>query len=117
MNISGTVSIKTATIGGKANGSYVDSDKFKASDVNFHLQVKVTNQTHEAPEYCIFNKIDKVDKSQFPEVYGVRSLIFGAWRESLRLTLFPGLFYLGLGGRRRAQRCHLDEGARQVQDL
>jgi hypothetical protein len=27
MNISGSLSIKTATIGGKANGSYVDSDK------------------------------------------------------------------------------------------
>lgn len=44
MNISGSLSIKTATIGGKANGQYVDSDKFKSSDINFHLQVKVTNQ-------------------------------------------------------------------------
>ena len=44
MNISGSLSIKTATIGGKANGSYVDSDKFKSSDINFHLQVRVTNQ-------------------------------------------------------------------------
>lgn len=44
MNISGSLSIKTATIGGKANGSYVDSDKFKSSDINFHLRVSVTNQ-------------------------------------------------------------------------
>lgn len=71
MNISGSLSIKTATIGGKANGSYVDSDKFKSSDINFHLQVKVTNQIHEPPEYCIFNKINKVKKEEFPEVYGV----------------------------------------------
>ena len=71
MNISGSLSIKTATIGGKANGSYVDSDKFKASDINFHLQVKVTNEIHDAPEYCIFNKIDKVQPHEFPEVYGV----------------------------------------------
>ncbi|KAK0642160.1 hypothetical protein B0T16DRAFT_311671, partial [Cercophora newfieldiana] len=84
MNISGTVSIKTATIGGKANGSYVDSDKFKASDINFHLQVKVTNQTHEAPEYCIFNKIDKVEKSQFPEVYG--DCFISGWEEGGELN-------------------------------
>jgi hypothetical protein len=44
MNISGSLSIKTSTIGGKASGSYVDSDKFKSSDINFHLQVRVTNQ-------------------------------------------------------------------------
>lgn len=71
MNISGSLSIKTATIGGKANGSYIDSDKFKSSDINFHLQVKVTNQIHDALEYNDFNKIDKVEKHQFPEVYGV----------------------------------------------
>lgn len=44
MNISGSLSIKTAQIGGKASGSYIDSDKFKSSDINFHLQVRVTNQ-------------------------------------------------------------------------
>ena len=71
MNISGSLSIKTATIGGKANGSYFDSDKFKSSDINFHLQVKVTNQIHDAQEYNVFNKIDKVETNQFPEVYGV----------------------------------------------
>ena len=75
MNISGSLSIKTATIGGKANGSYIDSDKFKSSDINFHLQVKVTNQIHEPPEYCKFNKIDKVKKEEFPEVYGVGLLL------------------------------------------
>jgi hypothetical protein len=71
MNISGSLSIKTATIGGKANGSYVDSDKFKSSDLNFHLQVKVTNQILDAENYSIFNKIDNVEASAFPEVYGV----------------------------------------------
>ena len=44
MNISGSLSIKTSMIGGKASGSYIDSDKFKSSDINFHLQVRVTNQ-------------------------------------------------------------------------
>lgn len=71
MNVSGSLSIKTATVGGKANGSYIDSDKFNSSDINYHLQVKVTNQIYEPPEYCIFNKISKVKKEEFPEVYGV----------------------------------------------
>ncbi|KAJ5946379.1 hypothetical protein N7454_003218 [Penicillium verhagenii] len=70
MNISGSLSIKTATIGGKANGSYVDSDKFKSSDINFHLQVKVTNQVVEPGNYCIFNKIPNIAKERFNEIYG-----------------------------------------------
>ena len=71
MNISGSLSIQTAQIGGKANGSYLDSDKFKSSDINFYLQVKVTNQIHKPPEYNVFNKCSGVDASSFPEVYGV----------------------------------------------
>ena len=71
MNISGSLSIKTATIGGRANGSYVDSDKFKSSDINYHLQVKVTNQIHEPPENNKFNKIANVKDEEFPDVYGV----------------------------------------------
>ncbi len=71
MNISGGLSIKTATIGGKANGSYVDSDKFQSSDIKFHLQVKVTNQIHHPPIYSIFNKIEGLQDTSYPEVYGV----------------------------------------------
>lgn len=72
MNISGSLSIKTATIGGKASGSYVDSDKFKESDINFHLQVKVTNQIVDgSAEYTLFNKIDNVANEDFVPVYGV----------------------------------------------
>ncbi|KAF5535184.1 hypothetical protein FMEXI_10935 [Fusarium mexicanum] len=70
MNISGSLSIKAPTIGGKAIGSYVDSDQFKSSDIIFHLQVKVANQIHEPPEYCIFNKISKVKKEEFSEMCG-----------------------------------------------
>ncbi|KAK3311878.1 hypothetical protein B0H66DRAFT_644835 [Apodospora peruviana] len=62
MDISGTVSIKPATVGGKANGSY----------------------THEAPEYCIFNKIDKVDESRSPEVYG--DCFISGWEEDGELN-------------------------------
>lgn len=71
MNISGSVAIKTATIGGKISGAYIDSDKFKSSDINFHLQVKVKNEDQAPPEYCIFNKIPSVENSDFTNVYGV----------------------------------------------
>jgi hypothetical protein len=71
MNISGALSIQTATIGGKGSGSYIDSDKFKESDLNFHLQVKVTNQIHNAEPYLLFNKIDSVKDGDFTSVYGV----------------------------------------------
>jgi hypothetical protein len=72
MNISGSVAIKTATIGGKISGTYIDSDKFKSSDINFHLQVKVKNEEKNSPKYSIFNKIDAVENSDFTNVYGVR---------------------------------------------
>ncbi|KAF4341606.1 hypothetical protein FBEOM_4508 [Fusarium beomiforme] len=84
MNISGSLSIKTSTIGGKASGSYVDSDKFKSSDINFHLQVRVTNQIHDAKDYCIFNKIESLKDDRFAEVYG-DSFISG-WEEGGELN-------------------------------
>lgn len=71
MNISGALSITTATVGGKGSGSYVDSDKFKESDLNFHLQVKVVNQIQKAEPYTLFNKIHSVQPSDFTAVYGV----------------------------------------------
>jgi hypothetical protein len=71
MNISGALSIQTATIGGKGSGSYIDSDKFKDSDINFHLQVKVVNQIHKPEEYTLFNQIHNMDKNDFTAVYGV----------------------------------------------
>lgn len=44
MNISGSLSIKYGAIGGSGKGSFVDSDKFKESDLNFFISVKVINQ-------------------------------------------------------------------------
>jgi hypothetical protein len=45
MCISGSLSIKAGKIGGSGKGSFVDSDKFKESDLNFYISVKVVNQT------------------------------------------------------------------------
>jgi hypothetical protein len=78
MNISGALSIQTATVGGKGSGSYVDSDKFKESDINFHLQVKVVNQILEFEEYSLFNMIHTVDDKDYPAVYGVSFLRHGS---------------------------------------
>ena len=76
MNISGSLSIKTSTIGGKASGSYVDSDKFKESDINFHLQVKVNNQIDNPRKFDRFDKLEGVKKEEFSEIYGVSELVF-----------------------------------------
>ncbi|KAL6695235.1 hypothetical protein J3F84DRAFT_395426 [Trichoderma pleuroticola] len=40
MNISGSLSIKYGAIGGSGKGSFVDSDKFKESDLNCFISVK-----------------------------------------------------------------------------
>ena len=45
MCVSGSLSIKAAKLGGSGKGSFVDSDKFKESDLNFYISVKVINHT------------------------------------------------------------------------
>jgi hypothetical protein len=71
MNISGALSIQVGTIGGKGSGSYIDSDKFKESNLNFHLQVKVVNQIQKFDDYKLFNKIHNLPPEDFTAVYGV----------------------------------------------
>lgn len=71
MNVSASLSIKTGTIGGAVSGTYIDSDKFKASDLNFFIQVKVTNQTHMARDYTQFQKLKSFPLTRFTEIYGV----------------------------------------------
>lgn len=76
MQISAALSIQTSTIGGSASGSFLDSDKFKQSDINFFIQVKVTNQTRMAKDYTEFNRLGVVQKdhTKFTEIYGVSNL-------------------------------------------
>jgi len=70
MNISASLSIKTATIGGAASGSFIDSVKFKESDMNFFVQVKVINQISFGEDYTEFENILPAG-ARFTEVYGV----------------------------------------------
>jgi hypothetical protein len=54
MNIYFSLLIKTATIGDKANGQFIDSGKFKGVNTNFPVQVKVVNQTIISEGYTEF---------------------------------------------------------------
>ena len=60
MNISAVLSINTNMIGGSANSSYIDSDKFKQSDINYFVQVGVTNQRVDGKSYSRLNLVNSV---------------------------------------------------------
>ena len=71
MNISAALSIKSATAGGGLSGSYVNSDKFKESNINFFVQVQVVNQTIMREDVTKFLPIPGVSDGQaFNKVYG-----------------------------------------------
>ncbi|KAF7349013.1 hypothetical protein MVEN_01422400 [Mycena venus] len=72
MNISGSLEIKCDAIGGGggASASFIDSNKFKESDLNYFIQVKVTNEqlvTHDVTEFC---PIENVSAADFTRIYG-----------------------------------------------
>lgn len=70
MNISGSLSIKAGSIGGSGRGAFIDSDKFKESDLNFYISVKVINQTINVKDALAYNPLSTVDDKNFSEVYG-----------------------------------------------
>ncbi|KAF7343735.1 hypothetical protein MSAN_01954100 [Mycena sanguinolenta] len=72
LNISGSLQVKVEAIGGgvKANASFLDSNKFKESDINYFIQVRVTNQKLTAPDLTDFTPIPNVPFSEFNRVYG-----------------------------------------------
>ncbi|KAF7339039.1 Major facilitator superfamily MFS-1 [Mycena venus] len=72
LNVSGSLQIKLDAIGGggKATASFLDSNKFKESDINYFIQVRVTNQHLTAPDLTEFTPIPNVPSSEFNRVYG-----------------------------------------------
>jgi hypothetical protein len=70
MNISGSLSIKYGAIGGSGKGSFIDSDKFKESDLNFFISVKVINQSINIKDALIYQALPSVDEKNFVEVFG-----------------------------------------------
>lgn len=72
LNISGALEIKLSAINasGSAKASFIDTDKFKDSDLNFLIQVRVTNYRLVPEDVTVFAPIDGLPTSQFTEVYG-----------------------------------------------
>jgi hypothetical protein len=71
MNISGSLTIKYGAIGGSGSGSYVDTDKFKESDLNFLVTVKVVNQQINATDNLKFNSIKGLTRDdKFMQAFG-----------------------------------------------
>ncbi|KAM0387137.1 hypothetical protein ACHAQC_011063 [Fusarium culmorum] len=70
MNISGSLSIKYGSIGGAGKGSFVDSDKFKESGLNFFISVKVINQSINIKDALVFQGLPSVDQTNFRSVFG-----------------------------------------------
>lgn len=70
MCIPGALSIKAAKIGGSGRGSFIDSDKFKESDLTFYISVKVVNQTINFKDTLEYKPMNCVDKDNFAKVYG-----------------------------------------------
>jgi hypothetical protein len=72
MCISGALSVKMAKIGGSGRGSFVDSDKFKQSDLNFYISVKVINQTINFKDALVYNHMRSCEpgSDNWIRVYG-----------------------------------------------
>ncbi|KAG5644903.1 hypothetical protein DXG03_007455 [Asterophora parasitica] len=72
LNISGSLQIKCDAVGGggKASAEFIDTNKFKESDINYLIQVHVTNQRLSAPDLTEFDPIPYVSHSDFTRVYG-----------------------------------------------
>ncbi|KAJ7797131.1 hypothetical protein B0H13DRAFT_1674612 [Mycena leptocephala] len=72
LNISGSLEIKCDAIGGGGGASahFIDSNKFKESDLNYFIQVKVTNQQLVADDVTEFSPIENVSDADFTRVYG-----------------------------------------------
>ncbi|KAF5672547.1 hypothetical protein FHETE_3681 [Fusarium heterosporum] len=70
MNISGSLSIKYGAIGGSGKGSFIDSDKFKESDLNFFISVKVINQSINIKDALIYQALPSVNEENFVQVFG-----------------------------------------------
>ena len=72
MNISGSLSIKYGAVGGSGRGAFIDSDKFRDSDLKFYISVKVVNQSINYRDALVYNPVLSVgdDVDRFNKVFG-----------------------------------------------
>ena len=64
------MSIKAGKFGGSGRGAFIDSDKFKQSDLNFYISVKVANQSINFKDALVYNPVGSVSAENFREVFG-----------------------------------------------
>ncbi|CAI6331688.1 unnamed protein product [Periconia digitata] len=75
LNISGSLSIKYGEISGGGSGSYVNTETFQSSDINFLVTVKVINQTINVKDQLQFwplqgKSAGSYDSKSFTDIYG-----------------------------------------------
>ncbi|KAL9938484.1 hypothetical protein V8E36_003107 [Tilletia maclaganii] len=70
MGISAGLSIKKGTIGGGGRGSFLSSERFKDSDLNYFISVKVINQSINFKDALKFNNLENVAPEDFRSVFG-----------------------------------------------
>ncbi|KAE8262350.1 hypothetical protein A4X03_0g2526 [Tilletia caries] len=70
MGVSAGLSIKKSSCGGSGRGSFIDTDKFKSSDMNYYISVKVVNQSINFKDALEFNNIENVGAEEFRRVFG-----------------------------------------------
>lgn len=73
MSVSASLSIKAGKVGGSGKGAFVDSDKFKESDLNFYISVKVVNQTINFKDALVYNPMRSVNKDNFRKCTAILS--------------------------------------------
>ncbi len=77
LNVSGSLSIKYGELSGGGSGSYVDSDTFQSSDLNFVVMVKVINQTINIKDQLDFYPLEVHRATVTPVLYPDFVSIYG----------------------------------------
>ncbi|PWN86839.1 hypothetical protein FA10DRAFT_289427 [Acaromyces ingoldii] len=70
LGISAALSIQKGCIGGSGKGSFIDTDKFKSSDLNYYISVKVINQSINFRDCLEYNPLPNIDAGGFRKVFG-----------------------------------------------
>jgi len=70
LGVSASLSIKKGSCGGSGRGSFIDTDKFKSSDLNYYISVKVVNQSINFKDALEFNNLENIGEEDFRSVFG-----------------------------------------------
>ncbi|KAK0569610.1 hypothetical protein OC861_000790 [Tilletia horrida] len=70
MGVSASLSVKAGSCGGSGRGSFINTDKFASSDLNYYISVKVINQSINFKDALEFNPLDNIGPSDFNKVFG-----------------------------------------------